>query len=76
MDKVNAWMINASCVLRNKIQKMKEAFLDETGAVDLVVVVVLIGIAVLLAVVFKDNIKTLLETLLATIQGNAEKAVN
>lgn len=53
------------------------AFLtDENGDVNIVSMVVLIGIAVLLAIVFRDAIKTLITNLLATISGNATDAVN
>lgn len=51
-------------------------FRDEEGAVDIVAIVVLIGIAVLLAILFREQIQSLLESLFATIQGNATKAVN
>lgn len=49
---------------------------DEEGAVDIVAIVVLIGIAVLLAILFRQQITSLLETLFSTIQGNATQAVN
>lgn len=53
------------------------AFLtDEEGDVNIVSMVVLIGIAVLLAIVFRDAIKNLINNLLATISGNATDAVN
>lgn len=53
------------------------AFLtDENGDVNIVSMVVLIGIAVLLAIVFRDAIKQLITNLLATISGNATNAVN
>lgn len=49
---------------------------DEKGDVNIVSIVVLIGIAVLLAIVFKDAIADLLDSLLTTITGNATGAVN
>lgn len=55
--------------------KLKKLFSDEKGDVNIVSIVVLIGIAVLLALVFKDQVKTLLESLFATIGQNATKAV-
>lgn len=55
--------------------KAREIFCDETGAVDLITIVVLIGVAVLLAIVFKDAISELIESLLGTITQNAEGAV-
>lgn len=58
------------------VERVKEVFADETGDVNVVAIVVLIGVAVLLAVVFKDQIAGLLETLFGTISGNATNAVN
>lgn len=49
---------------------------EEDGAVDIVAVVVLIGIAVVLAVLFRQQIQSLLETLFETINQNATSAVN
>ena len=52
------------------------AFLrDEEGDVNIVSIVVLIGIAVLLAVIFKGAISKLIKTLLGTITNNAKNAV-
>ena len=54
-----------------------QAFLtDEKGEVNIVSVVVLIGIAVLLAIVFREAISNLIKSLLNTISGNATNAVN
>lgn len=55
--------------------KMREFFTDEKGDVNIVSIVVLIGIAVLLAVIFKDGITKLIEGLLGTITQNATNAV-
>ncbi len=53
------------------------AFLtDEEGDVNIVSMVVLIGIAVLLAIVFRDEISKLIKNLLNTISQNASNAVN
>lgn len=56
--------------------KLHNFFTKEDGEVNIVAIVVLIGIAVLLALVFKDNIEKLLTSLFGTIQQNATKAVN
>lgn len=56
--------------------KLNRFLRDEKGDVNIVSIVVLIGIAVLLAIVFKDAIGELLTSLLETIQGNATGAVN
>lgn len=56
--------------------KLNRFLRDEKGDVNIVSIVVLIGIAVLLAIVFKDAIGELLTDLLETIKGNATGAVN
>lgn len=56
--------------------KLRQLISDEKGAVDIVAIVVLIGIAVLLAVIFKDQIAALLESLFGTITENANNTVN
>lgn len=48
---------------------------DEEGDVNIVSIVVLIGIAVLLALFFKDQIMALLDTLFASITDRATDAV-
>ncbi len=50
-------------------------FRDEEGDVNIVSIVVLIGIAVLLAMFFKTQISELLGNLFDTIRGNATGAV-
>ena len=57
------------------VLKLRKLFSDEKGDVNIVSIVVLIGIAVLLALVFKDQVTKLLESLFQTISGNATKAV-
>ncbi len=58
------------------LDKLKRRLTDETGAVDVVAIVVLIGIVVLLAIIFKDQIADLLNSLFGTIEENATNAVN
>lgn len=55
--------------------KLYNFFHDEKGEVNIVATVVLIGIAVLLAIVFKNQIAKLLNTLITTITGQAKGAV-
>lgn len=56
--------------------KLRQLISDEKGAVDIVAIVVLIGIAVLLAVIFKDQIAALLESLFGTITKTANNTVS
>ena len=55
--------------------KLRTLFSDERGEVNIVAIVILIGIAVLLALIFKDQIENLLNTLFETITKNANSAV-
>lgn len=53
-----------------------EGFLrDERGDVNIVSIVVLIGIAVLLAIIFKERIEGLVKSLFDTISTNADNLV-
>ena len=63
---VQAFIVNGIYNFKNK----------ERGAVNVVEIVVIIGIAVLLAVIFRKQIQGLLEQLFNSINGNATKAVN
>ena len=56
--------------------KFEQFCTKEDGDVNIVSIVVLIGIAVLLAIVFKDAISGLINDLLETITSNATDAVN
>lgn len=49
---------------------------DEEGDVNVVSIVVLIGVAVLLALVFKDQAKTLIDNLFTKIGNHAGDAVD
>ena len=69
----NALFLSYANVAKNKI---KNFFTDEKGAVDIVAIVVLMGIAVLLALLFQEQIEGLLKNLFAAISGNATNAVN
>ena len=53
---------------------IKNFFTDEKGAVDLVAIVVLIGIAIALAVVFRTQIEKILNDLFESIGKNAKEA--
>lgn len=70
-------MINSLVfVLKSAGMKLRNLLTDEKGEVNIVATVVLIGIAVLLAIVFKDAIGKLIKDLLDAIKINGTKAVN
>jgi septation ring formation regulator EzrA len=48
----------------------------EDGEVNIVAIVVLIGIALVLAILFRKQIQELLEKLFKSINANADKAVS
>lgn len=49
---------------------------DEDGEVNIVTIVVLIGIAVLLAIVFRKQVENLIKNLFKTINGTATNAIS
>lgn len=55
--------------------KAKSFLQKENGDVNVVAIVVLIGVAVLLAIIFKDAISKLITDLIKTITGKANQAV-
>lgn len=66
------WMVLKNCLMGG----VRDFLTDEQGDVNVVSIVVLIGIAVLLAVLFREQITALLESLFSTISGNATNAVS
>jgi len=56
--------------------KVKSFLKEEKGAVDIVAIVVIIGVAVLLAIVFKDQLGALITSLFEAISGNSTDVVN
>lgn len=56
--------------------KVEDFFKKEDGEVNIIAIVVLIGIALLLALVFKDRITSLINSLFDTIDTNAQNAIN
>lgn len=71
MNKLVSMYIAADLWLKDKVNN---AFRKEDGAVDIIAIVVLIAIAVALAIVFRKQLKSLFDTLWATISGSATKA--
>lgn len=61
-----------SLCLKNKVN---EFLTDEKGEVNIVAIVVLIGIAIILAVFFKKEIIELLKNLFKTINTQATNAI-
>lgn len=55
--------------------KLGKALSNEKGEVNIIAIVVLIGIAIILAVVFKDKVKDLLNTLFTTLDAEGKKAI-
>lgn len=72
VDKINMLAIRATNALRFKA---KEFVRKENGDVNVVSIVVLIGIAVLLAIMFRKAISNLLNTMFNTINKNVNNAM-
>ncbi len=66
------WMILKDCL----VEGVHDFFTDEKGDVNIVSIVVLIGIAVLLAVVFREQAEKLIGDLFKTIGGTADRAIS
>lgn len=56
--------------------KIEDFFKKEDGEVNIIAIVVLIGIAILLALIFKGRISQLINELFNTIDSNAQNAIN
>jgi hypothetical protein len=56
--------------------RLREFISREDGEVNIVAVVVLIGIALILAILFRRQIQSLLEKLFDSINENAENAIS
>lgn len=72
-EKMMSAYIKMQTALHFGVKNFKE---NEKGAVNVVEIVVIIGIVVLLALIFKDKIKDLLDSLFTTIGGSANNAVS
>lgn len=66
-------MLATSTYLKERFSKFAN---DERGEVNVVAIVVLIGVAVLLAILFKDRVSQLITDLFNTISGKAGGAVS
>lgn len=67
-------MMITRAVLSTK-SKFNEFVTKENGDVNIVSIVVLIGIAVLLAIIFRKAISNLLNDMFNTIRNNTNKAI-
>lgn len=56
-------------------QMVTNFFYDEQGDVNIVSMVVLMGVAVILALVFKNQLKGIIERLTNTVEQQADKAI-
>ena len=69
-------MLNTMLMYANIARlKVKDFFKDENGAVDIVAIVVLMGIVVIVALVFKTQLNELIKHLFKTLEGTADKAI-
>lgn len=64
------------CLADKARRKLEGFWKEENGEVNIVTIVVLIGIAILLAIFFREQIEGLLESLFSTITGNATNAIS
>ncbi len=69
------WLLTDSILMKSRMA-LSNFLRDEEGDVNIVSMVVLIGIAVLLAVIFRKNIQNLLNSMFDTISNNANNAIN
>jgi len=72
MDKFNSMAIRMYTGLRFKLREFTR---KENGDVNVVSIVVLIGIAVLLAIIFRKAIANLLNNMFNTIDDNVNNAM-
>lgn len=66
---IEAMLLSAKATLQRFVR-------DERGDVNIVSIVVLIGVAVLLAIVFKDFVGNLLKDMLKSIGGKANGVIS
>ena len=72
-QKMNRELMNAIIALQCKVNAFVE---KEKGAVDIVAIVVLMGIVVLVAIIFRNQLENLINNLFKTIGQNATDAIN
>ena len=67
-------MVKLDMMLLQAKAKMRAFFTKENGDVNVVSIVVLIGIALVLAVFFRNEIEKIIKKLFQGITGNVDKA--
>ena len=71
-------LLKIEVMLQNKLwrasEKIKEFMTDEEGDTNVISIIVVLVIVLGLAIVFKDKIKELVDTLWTSVTGNAPKA--
>lgn len=76
VDKLEVQVVSRAKYLGLKAkEKAADFFTKENGDVNVVSIVFLIGIAVVLAIVFKDKAKALVESLMGTVSKKATDAI-
>ena len=76
VDKLEVQVVSRAKYLGLKAkEKVADFFTKENGDVNVVSIVFLIGIAVVLAIVFKDKAKALVESLMGTVRKKATDAI-
>ena len=76
VDKLEVQVVSRAKYLGLKAkEKVADFFTKENGDVNVVSIVFLIGIAVVLAIVFKDKAKALVESLMGTVSKMATDAI-
>lgn len=76
VDKLEVQVVSRAKYLGLKAkEKVADFFTKENGDVNVVSIVFLIGIAVVLAIVFKDKAKALVESLMVTVSKKATDAI-
>ncbi len=69
---MNFMLLDAEFAVRRALNKV---FREENGEVNIIATVVLIGIAIALASIFRTEIEKILKSLLKAIGQKAEKAI-
>ena len=70
---MNLLVLNAEFAVKRALNKV---FREENGEVNIITTVILIGIAVILAGIFKDGVKEILQNLLDTIKSSSANAIS